>query len=70
MPITIGQDDGRLVQVIEGLNHGDEVVQNPPDSIVDGEKVRVVTPNSGGVPGAPPQEENPNRGGSGPEGGE
>jgi RND family efflux transporter MFP subunit len=70
VPITIGQDDGRVVQVIEGLNPGDEVVQNPPDSIVDGEKVRVVTPNSGGVPGAPPQEENPNRGASGPEGSE
>jgi RND family efflux transporter MFP subunit len=66
VPITIGQDDGRVVQVIEGLNPGDEVVQNPPDSIVDGEKVRVVTPNSSGVPGAPPQEENQPQGG--PEG--
>ena len=51
VPITIGQDDGKVVQVISGLGPNDEVVQNPPDSIVDGEKVRVVTPNNGGVPG-------------------
>jgi RND family efflux transporter MFP subunit len=51
VPITIGQDDGRVVQVIEGIGPNDEVVQNPPDSIVDGEKVRVVKPSNGGVPG-------------------
>jgi RND family efflux transporter MFP subunit len=66
VPITIGQDDGRVVQVIEGLDPNDEVVQNPPDSIVEGEKVRVVQPNGGGVPGAPQQEEHPVQGG--PEG--
>jgi multidrug efflux pump subunit AcrA (membrane-fusion protein) len=66
--ITIGQDDGRVVQVIEGLQPNDEVVRNPPDSIVDGEKVRVVAPNNGGVPGAPPPEEN--QGSQGPEGSE
>jgi len=67
VPIVIGQDDGRVVQVILGLEPGDEVVQNPPDSIVEGEKVRVVAPNNGGVPGAPQQE---NQGGQGPGGGE
>jgi RND family efflux transporter MFP subunit len=66
VPITIGQDDGRVVQVIEGLQPDDEVVQNPPDSIVDGEKVRVVQPNGQGVPGAP-REETPAS--QGPEGG-
>jgi hypothetical protein len=55
VPITIGQDDGRVVQVMEGLQADDEVVQSPPDSVVDGEKVRVVQPNTGGVPGAPRQ---------------
>jgi RND family efflux transporter MFP subunit len=63
VPITIGQDDGRVVQVIEGLQADDEVVQSPPDSVVDGEKVRVVQPNTGGVPGAPRE------GSQGPEGG-
>jgi RND family efflux transporter MFP subunit len=66
VPVTIGQDDGRVVQIIEGLRPEDEVVQNPPDSIVDGEKVRVVSPNDGGVPGAPQPEEN--QGAQGPEG--
>src|SRR5579862_5384595 len=42
VPITIGQDDGRVVQVIEGLQPNDLVVQSPPDSLVDGETVRVV----------------------------
>jgi RND family efflux transporter MFP subunit len=63
VPITIAQDDGRVVQVIEGLQPNDEVVQNPPDSIVEGERVRVVQPNGSGAP----QEASP--GSSGPEGG-
>ena len=44
VPITIGQDDGRVVQVTQGLEPNDLVVQNPPDSLVDGETVRVVEP--------------------------
>jgi len=66
VPITIGQDDGREVQVLEGLNANDEVVQNPPDSIVDGEEVRVVKPNDSGIPGVPPEEHGH---AAGPEGG-
>lgn len=44
LPITIGQDDGRTVQVIAGLQSDDEVIQNPPDSIIDGEVVHVIQP--------------------------
>ena len=44
VPITIGQDDGRVVQVTQGLDPSDLVVQNPPDALVDGEAVRVVQP--------------------------
>ncbi|HEX3661831.1 MAG TPA: efflux RND transporter periplasmic adaptor subunit [Acidobacteriaceae bacterium] len=65
VPITIGQNDGKVVQVIEGLQPNDLVMQNPPDSIVDGETVRVVQPNrDGGIPGAPEEDE-----GGRPEGG-
>ncbi|HTV83252.1 MAG TPA: efflux RND transporter periplasmic adaptor subunit [Acidobacteriaceae bacterium] len=65
VPITIGQDDGRVVQVTQGLTPDDEVVQSPPDSILNGEKVRVVAPNpEGGIPGAPPE---PGAGHAGPE---
>jgi RND family efflux transporter MFP subunit len=66
VPVTIGQDDGRVVQIISGLTANDEVVQNPPDSVVDGEKVRVVSPNSGGVPGREHEENQGSQGG--PEG--
>lgn len=55
VPITISQDDGRVAQVIEGLQPDSLVVQNPPDSILSGEKVRVVQPNDGGVRGEPQQ---------------
>jgi hypothetical protein len=40
--VTLGQDDGTTVQVIEGLNSDSQVIQNPPDSLVDGEPVRTV----------------------------
>lgn len=45
VPVTIGQDDGRTIQVITGLNNGDRVIQDPPDSLIDGEKVHVLTPD-------------------------
>ncbi len=64
VPITIGQNDGRVVQVVTGLQPNDLVVQTPPDSIMDGETVRVVKPSQGGVPGAPEGES-----GEGTEGG-
>jgi RND family efflux transporter MFP subunit len=42
IPITIGQDDGATVQVISGLNAADRVIQDPPDSLIEGERVTVV----------------------------
>lgn len=39
VPVTIGQDDGATVQIVSGLNPGDRVIQDPPDSLIDGEKV-------------------------------
>jgi RND family efflux transporter MFP subunit len=43
-PVTIGQDDGRTVQIITGLSKDDKLIENPPDSLIDGEKVHVLTP--------------------------
>jgi RND family efflux transporter MFP subunit len=40
--ITIGRDLGPSVEVVAGLNAGERVVDNPPDSLADGELVRVV----------------------------
>ena len=44
LPITIGRDDGRNVEVVSGLQPNDEVIQSPPDSLIDGETVRIVQP--------------------------
>lgn len=44
VPITIGRDDGRVVEVTQGLQADNDVIQNPPDSVIDGEVVRVVRP--------------------------
>ncbi|MGB6727065.1 MAG: efflux RND transporter periplasmic adaptor subunit [Terracidiphilus sp.] len=46
VPITIGQDDGATAQVVSGLTASDQVIQDPPDSIIEGEKVTVVKPGS------------------------
>jgi len=48
LPVIIGEDDGASVQIISGLDAGDQVIQDPPDSIIEGEKVQVVAANAGG----------------------
>jgi RND family efflux transporter MFP subunit len=42
--VKIGEDDGATVQIVSGLNAGDQIIQDPPDSLIDGEKVTVVKP--------------------------
>ncbi|HEV2487086.1 MAG TPA: efflux RND transporter periplasmic adaptor subunit [Terracidiphilus sp.] len=42
--VVMGQDDGATAQIVNGLNAGDQVIQDPPDSLIDGEKVTVVSP--------------------------
>ncbi len=42
IPVILGNDDGRVVQVVHGLDAASEVIQNPPDSLVDNEPVHVV----------------------------
>ena len=46
VPITIGQDDGATAQVITGLTANDRVIQDPPDSIIEGEKVSPQSPQA------------------------
>lgn len=62
IPITIGRDDGDTVEVVEGLQPDDEVIQAPPDSLIDGETVREVQPRPQG------QQQKPNNGHTAPEG--
>ena len=44
IPITMGQDDGATAQIVTGLTARDKVIQDPPDSIIEGEKVSPQTP--------------------------
>jgi RND family efflux transporter MFP subunit len=48
LQVTLGQDDGSTVQVIHGLSADSQVIQNPPDSLIDGEPVHVVKPGKDG----------------------
>jgi RND family efflux transporter MFP subunit len=50
VPVVIGEDDGANVQIVTGLSAGDRVIQDPPDSLIEGEKVFVEGP--GGHSGA------------------
>jgi multidrug efflux pump subunit AcrA (membrane-fusion protein) len=46
VPVVIGEDDGASVQIVSGLGPSDQVIQDPPDSLIEGEKLLVVTPAS------------------------
>ncbi len=46
VPVVIGEDDGANVQIVTGLSPADQVIQDPPDSLIEGETVRVVSPAS------------------------
>jgi RND family efflux transporter MFP subunit len=46
VPVVIGEDDGANVQIVTGLSAGDRVIQDPPDSLIEGEKVFVEGPGS------------------------
>jgi multidrug efflux pump subunit AcrA (membrane-fusion protein) len=48
--VVIGEDDGATVQIVDGLHPGDKIIQDPPDSLIDGEKVDVVQPGSTPAP--------------------
>jgi RND family efflux transporter MFP subunit len=56
-PVTIGQDNGATVEVISGLNANDLVIQDPPDSLIEGEKLYVEQPRQQG--NAPAQQGQP-----------
>lgn len=43
VPVAIGEDDGASVQIVSGINSSDQIIQDPPDSLIDGEKVTVET---------------------------
>jgi hypothetical protein len=40
-PVTPGHDFGNEIEIVAGLNAGDQVILNPPDSIVSGQEVQI-----------------------------
>jgi RND family efflux transporter MFP subunit len=42
--VTPGRDFGPTVEILSGLKEGQPVIFNPPDSLTEGEEVRVITP--------------------------
>lgn len=42
VPVVLGRDFGTQVEVVSGLTADAQVIENPPDSLVDGETVRIV----------------------------
>jgi RND family efflux transporter MFP subunit len=43
LPVTIGHDHGDTLEVIAGLQPNEQIIVNPPDSIANGQPVRVET---------------------------
>jgi RND family efflux transporter MFP subunit len=43
VPITLGRDFGDFAEVSTGLTGQERVISNPPDSVIDGEKLNVRT---------------------------
>ena len=44
--VTEGRDSGSTMDILGGLAPGQSIIANPPDSLTDGELVRVVTPDA------------------------
>jgi hypothetical protein len=40
--LTPGHDFGNQIEIVAGLKAGDQVIVNPPDSIVSGQQVQIV----------------------------
>ena len=47
LPITLGRDYGSEVEVLTGLTGGENLIVNPPDSIVSGQPVRLAQNSAG-----------------------
>jgi len=46
LPVVLGHDDGGTVQVVDGLQADSRVILDPPDSLIEGESVRIVKPEA------------------------
>jgi RND family efflux transporter MFP subunit len=48
VPVTLGRDFGKEVEVVSGINEDDLIIVNPPDSLISKQQVRVVSTNEAG----------------------
>jgi RND family efflux transporter MFP subunit len=44
--VKVGRDFGQTIEIVGGLTAADRVIANPTDSLVDGVKVRIQSPNA------------------------
>jgi RND family efflux transporter MFP subunit len=49
VPVTLGRDFGDFAEITTGLTGEEEIITNPPDSIIDGEHLNVQTQSQQGV---------------------
>jgi RND family efflux transporter MFP subunit len=57
VPVTIGHDYGTIVEIVAGIDPGDQVIVAPSDSLTSGTLVHVATPPPAATPapaGSPP----------------
>jgi len=43
--VTPGRDFGATMEILSGLNQDQPIIANPPDSLTEGQEVRIVTPD-------------------------
>ena len=62
--IVLGRDFGSEVEVVSGLTGQENVMVNPPDSLVEGEQVQIAeqSPQQPSVPSVPPSNPEPKPG--------
>jgi RND family efflux transporter MFP subunit len=62
--IVLGRDFGSEVEVVSGLTGQENVMVNPPDSLVEGEQVQIAeqSPQQSSVPSVPPSNPQPKPG--------
>lgn len=53
VPVTLGRDFGTTVEVLDGVQAGDALIVNPPESLADGLRVRAVARGAGKAPAKP-----------------
>ena len=64
VPIVLGRDFGSDVEVVSGLSGQENVMVNPPDSLVEGEQVQISRQNQQQGE-TPPAQQQPNKAQSG-----